>query len=353
MQFITGFGTGKDGAVSSASGTINTYATCTGTSGQTSLTTTLSASSGDWIMIHQTQHATAAGTWELVEVDSDAGATLSLKTALVNSYYTGAQCLKVPQYTGGTLSNSITCSSYDGSTGGIIAFCVNGNLSLSGSVASTGNGFRGAVAVTGANQGGRRGEGYTGTNYGDQNPDANGNAGGGGGSAANRGTGAGGGNGTAGSNGSSNATGGYAVGNAGLTSMFLGGGGGGGGTGADAFASSGAGGNGGGAILIMAKTITISGTVYSKGNNGGSAAGPESFAGGGGAGGSILIKSQVATIGTNLVRADGGSAGGTGRIRVDYLGSVDGTTTPTLSSAFDSGLSTPSGAYLYQFVANN
>ena len=71
-QFI-GFGNGHDGSPA-VSGTKNTYASCTGTATQSSLTTALSASDGDVILIHQT-YRTGAGQWELNQVKADAGAT--------------------------------------------------------------------------------------------------------------------------------------------------------------------------------------------------------------------------------------------------------------------------------------
>ena len=46
------FGSGKNGSPA-VSGVINTYATCTGTATQSSLTTVLSAVADDVILIHQ------------------------------------------------------------------------------------------------------------------------------------------------------------------------------------------------------------------------------------------------------------------------------------------------------------
>ena len=100
------FGSGKNGSPA-VSGTINTYASCTGTATQTSLTTTLAASGGDIILIHQSQ-GTEVGQWELNYVLADVGATLTLGLPLAYTYGTGAQAVLVPQYTGGTLSGAVT-----------------------------------------------------------------------------------------------------------------------------------------------------------------------------------------------------------------------------------------------------
>jgi len=89
------FGSGKNGSPA-VSGVINTYATCTGTATQLSLTTALSASAGNVILIHQSQ-GTGAGQWEINYVLADAGATLTLAYPLAYTYGTGAQ---LPQPTG-------------------------------------------------------------------------------------------------------------------------------------------------------------------------------------------------------------------------------------------------------------
>jgi hypothetical protein len=369
-QWLT-WGNGHDGSPNSISGTVNTYAACTGTAGQTVLTTALAANDGDQILIHQTRHASAAGTWEVVKVLSDAGATLNLYTALVNSYSTGAQAVLIPQYTGGTISGAVTDTNWDGTIGGIIAILSNGDLTISGSLTANG-GYIGGGSVGGNSQGGKRGEGTTG-NPQTQGTTANGSGGGGGGADPNPGNGAGGGgggyasSGTAGSKGeygASNVVGaaGTSVGTAALTTILLGSGGGSGGT-DNGGGNGGAGGNGGGMVFIFAKNITISGTVNTNGTIGGSG-GTYDGGGGGGAGGSILIKTQVAVLGTNKATSSAGSggaggsgtgssspnyanggAGSVGRIRCDYFTSVSGSTTPSLSSAQDLTLNIPSSNF--------
>jgi large repetitive protein len=344
------WGDGSDGSPNAISGIINTYAACTGTAGQSVLTTALAASAGDQILVHQSQHATAAGTWEIVKVVSDAGATLNLYAPLVNSYSTGAQAVLIPQYTGGDISGAVTGSAWNGTVGGIIALISNGSLTISGSLSiagsnttsgiisvagATGGGFRGGTGIGGSsNTTAYQGEGTTGV--GGQSTSANGNAGGGAyvkTSASDPGGGNGG-NGTAGSDGNSSinegvgGTGGAAAGVAALTTMVFGGAGGGKNHQDNNTTEGGA--SSGGIVFIIAKSITITGSITA---NGGTHTNVNS--GGAAAGGSVLIKTQVAVLGTGKITASGGSNAGDGRIHIDYYTSVTGTTTPTLSSTQD------------------
>lgn len=366
------WGDGSDGSPNAISGTVNTYATCTGTAGQTVLTTTLSASAGDQILIHQSQ-GTGAGTWEICKVVSDAGATLNLSTALVNSYGTGAQAVLIPQYTGGNISGAVTGTAWNGSVGGIIALLSNGDLTVSGSITSQ-DGFRGCP-YPGVNGGGGvpgksggYGENYS-SNYGGGGVNDGGAtspvANGGGGSAAqsnprglNEASG-GGGNGTSGGNGGggNGGVGGSTAGNESLTSMVFGGGSGAVGGFSEVIGNNGS--KGGGIILIIAKNLIISGSINLNGTNGALTGGSYGGGAGGGAGGSCLIKCQTASLGTNKITATGGSgatrngqtggAGGAGRIRCDYFTSVSGSTTPTLSSAQDLTLNIAGGSGFFNF----
>ena len=365
------FGNGHDGSPA-VSGVINTYATCTGTAGQSVLTTSLSASDGDIILIHQSQHATAAGTWELIRVSSDAGATLNLSSALTNSYTTGAQAVLIPQYTGGNLSDTVTGTAWDGTVGGIIALMSNGTLTINGSLTASSIGFRGGGP--GANSGGGYQAGVQGesqTSYSTTRSTSANSGGGGGGGANEYAGGAGGGgysiggtNGEPGNQGSGNwgvgGTGGGTYGIANLTTMTFGSAGGGGGAGNNP-SQGGNDGAGGGSIFVFSKEITIIGSIVSNGSGGQAALSGGSYAstsggGGGGAGGSILIKTQTGTLGTNLITAAAGSggagnsggigngdggAGGAGRIHLDYYGAYTGTTTPTLDVAQDTTLTPP------------
>lgn len=355
-----GFGNGHDGAVSSATGTINTYAACTGTAGQSVLTTTLAASAGDMVLVHQSRGTANVGKWEIVIVTSDAGATLNLATPLVNTYAAVSQAVLIPQYTAGTCGNALTGTAWNETTGGIIALAVNGALTLSGSATLNASGYLGAAAVANLTNG-KQGEGTVAARGGDSYV-ANGNGGGGGDFIDGVGVpgGGGGGNGAAGTGAADVSTanggdGGGTVGNVGLTLLNFGGGGGSGAMGNET-TGGGAGGKGGGIVLIIAKQFTLSGTIPTTGGNGGNGSGTNNCGGGGGgAGGSILIKAQTAVLGTNLATAiagtggtkvggqgSNGGSGGAGRIHLDYLSSYTGTTNPTLNASVDKTLASPS-----------
>jgi hypothetical protein len=350
------YGNGHDGSPA-VSGTINSYAAVTGTAGSTTVTTNLSVSVGDLVLLHQTQHASNAGKWELVYVVATGSGSFTAGQALTNTYATAAQAVLVPQYTGGEISGAVTGSAWNGSVGGFIVLFSNGNLTISGSITAPA-GFRGAQQNTTADNGGYQGEGNLGA--GDTRSTAtNGNGAGGGGfkhSLDWASGGGGGGNGTAGTNGGDGqqygGVGGLEVGSATLATFFLGGGGSSGSMGRNSSTVAGAGGNGSGGVIIVAKNITITGSIALSGVAGVSKAYDTNSGGGGGAGGSCLIKCETAVLGTNKIIASGGAggaggvsegrnnggAGGAGRIRCDYYSSVSGTTTPTLSSAQDTNL---------------
>jgi hypothetical protein len=354
-QFLT-WGNAHDGSPA-VTGTINTYATCTGTSGQSSLTTALSAGLGDMILIHQT-YGTGAGQWELNHVLADAGATLTLGLPLAYTYGTGAQAVLVPQYTGGTLSGTVTATAWNGSVGGITALVCSGDLTISGTVGASSAGSRGGTGDTAGNTFSYCGDSYA-KNMAKQQ-EANGTGGGGGyngGGGGGEGAGGGGGHSTAGNDGYGLANrrglAGSTIGVGELTSAFFGGGGGAGGGGTAGAGK--AGGAGGGFVLVVSRGVTISGTVTANGANGtnGTKVGIDYLeSGGGGAGGSVLVKSQIAVLGTSKITVNAGAggtgvdnhnggAGGVGRIRCDYYNSVSGSTNPTLSSAQDTNLKSP------------
>lgn len=349
------FGSGKDGSPA-VSGTINSYATCTGTATETSLTTALSAGLGDVILIHQTQ-GTGAGQWEINYVLADAGSTLTLAYPLAYTYGTGAQAVLVPQYTGGTLSGAVTCTAWNGSTGGIIALMSSGDLTISGSLTGSASGFAGGVLGANSTLAGDQGDSSTGIGTNSNtangmggpggNPGVEGvrsSSGGGGGGYATAG-----GNGTAGAGGTAAVGGGGTGGTTSLTSLFFGGGGGSGGGQNDVNDNPGDGGTSGGGIIIFAKSLTLSGTIPCNGGNG-TASTFDAGGGGGGAGGSVLIKCQTASLGTNLITSSGGIGyiqsagggdggdGGVGRIHIDYFSGYTGTTTPTIDATQDSTL---------------
>lgn len=371
------YGSGKSGDPSAGSGNINTRAACTGTAGATTLNTTLSASLGDMIIIHQTRGA-GEGWWEVNYVISDGGAFLNLALPLDHDYTSGAQAVLMPQYTPGTLSGAITTPNWDGAIGGLVALMCNGDLTVTGGILingangstgnntagsiTTGGGFRGGYYRGAANtNGGSQGEGTAGA--GAESTSANGNGGGAGvnltggfGRASGGGGANGGGGGTpttyigeAGR--SQRGTGGSVVGSSNLVTICLGGGGGGGMT-TNTSEIVGAGGSGGGIIMIFAKNIDFSAStgLSCNGGNGGNTDQDGGGAGGAGAGGSILVKCQSAVLGSNKLTATGGiggttpdsnnpgGVGGAGRIHIDYYSGYTGSTNPTIDASQNSSL---------------
>ena len=146
---------------------VNSYTLLTGGGniGSTSLNVSSTAgfSVGDLIMIYQAQGATInggaihnnvsgaagltephwgdikdygnSGNYEFVQIAS-VGGTLDLNCGLKNNYDANkAQVIKVAKYTSSTTLGNITCATWNGSTGGIIAIYLDGDLILNGNIA--------------------------------------------------------------------------------------------------------------------------------------------------------------------------------------------------------------------------
>ena len=325
-KWTNAFGNGADGTYAPSTGTdALTDSACTGTSGTTSLTATnVSFASGQLILIHQTQ-GTGAGQWELNKIATYTAGTITTSYALINTYATGAQVVVMPQYSSGNIAGGVTLTgkAWNGTVGGIyVKFC-NGTFTIGGTLNNGNGGFRGS-------NGPAQGESSLGSGA-SNNQSANGT---GGGAALYNSSPGGGGYATAGQAGTSGGgetyigAGGGTIGIANLTTFFFGGAGGGNG-------DVGSGGNAAGIILIISKTITVTGTINNTAGNPGTGAG---------AGGSILLKGQTITLGSSLVTANGGTGGtsahkcgdgGVGRIHADYSTSISGTTTPTIDSTLD------------------
>ncbi|MBI5964683.1 MAG: DUF11 domain-containing protein [Chloroflexi bacterium] len=315
----------------------------------------------------------SAGLYEYVVATGPVSAgSVPISSSLVNSYFysnnTGGasqgqrryQVVRIPQYSSATLNGTVTALRWDGSTGGIVAFDVAGELNWNGyTVDVSALGFRGGGGrqlaggagantdyrtLSTVNANGAKGEGYAGTpRYLNDNGallnntvegypsgsfgrGAAGNGGGGStdGNPANNDQnsgGGGGGNGGYGGMGGNAWSSGLVRGGFGgapfggsAPRLILGGGGGAGttnnGTGSPGagFASSGA--AGGGVVMIRAGTIIGAGTINANGatanqtvlNDGG---------GGGGAGGSVVViaKDGSGSVGTLTVTAVGGNGG--------------------------------------------
>jgi hypothetical protein len=177
---------GTDGVVTvdSASTQVNRYTTLAAnvSAAATSITVANAASlsdpthgalaTGDLVMLMQMQGATisttndvtwgnvtalnGAGNYELVEVLSVSGNTITLSCGLKNAYTTAGvtQVIRVPQYNNLTVSaaGSIVAPAWNGTTGGVVAIHVQNAVSLNGSINVSSLGFRGGAVedVSGA-----------------------------------------------------------------------------------------------------------------------------------------------------------------------------------------------------------
>ncbi|HXM35939.1 MAG TPA: hypothetical protein VN920_12170, partial [Pyrinomonadaceae bacterium] len=182
---------GKDGPAGTLSGVINTYYPGTASVGPGAMSIPVGTSagavtpiaSGDLLLVIQMQDAginssntdsygdgvggapasgstslNNSGRFEYVVATGAAGGTVPVRGAggggLLNSYTNANatatqgqrryQVVRIPQYSSATLGSSLTAAPWNGTTGGILAFDVAGNLNLgAASVSVSGLGFRG------------------------------------------------------------------------------------------------------------------------------------------------------------------------------------------------------------------
>lgn len=344
------FGTGENGALTISSNTteVPIDSVCTGTATSYVLSATNATFAvGQAILIHQSQ-GTNAGQNERNIISGYTAGTITLQTPLLGTYTTGAQVRILRQYTNVTINSGVTytAKAWNGTTGGIIGFLLNGTLSCVGNIVADGCGYRGAPGNSTQQQTGKRGEGTLGNDLARTTANQGNGGGGGQGGAVDgsgpTGGGGGGGNSTSGGsgksyNGGTGGQGGNAVGSADATTAIFGGGGGEDGTRNNTDTIGATSGSGGGIVFISGVTITVTGTVSSNGK------GPV-LSGGTGAAGVVLLKAQTLTLGTSLVTATGivSSYGGSGNgyCVTNYLISYTGTTTPTLNAIQDNTLVT-------------
>ncbi|MGE0566640.1 MAG: T9SS type A sorting domain-containing protein [Bacteroidia bacterium] len=354
----------------------NAYAKVTNISGTTFTVSNLtepasfSFTVGEDIIFHQTQddvigtntanvatfgdvgNIQSAGLWEQKTlssiVRSGTNATLTVSSAIVNSYNTGANSslqiitLKRLSAAAFTTTNDITATAWDGNIGGVVAIEVGTDLTLNNNIFADGLGFRlGSVSnnngagcesglyISNSANKGEKGESiYKRTNANFRYAQANILNGGGGGINHNGG-GGGGGNWTAGGQGgpgwngsaggcspSSGGHGGLALSSYSLNRIFMGGGGG-GSQQNNSIGSSGA--NGGGIVIVKANRLITSGAcgtprrISANGNTAPNTTGGfNDAAGGGGAAGTVILQintfSVVGTCQLN-VQANGGDGG--------------------------------------------
>ncbi len=277
----------------------------------------------------------SAGKSEFAYIASVTGNNISFVQTLLHQYdIAGAvQLIRVPQYNNITVSGTLTCPAWNGSTGGVLVIEVAGTLTLNAGMDVAGMGFRLGPASSGNNNchiqdfvvpvsggsGAYKGEGivvYNNATNGGRGKLANGGGGGnlhnaGGGGGGNYGRGGNGGNGCINCCGNYLNTGGIGGGalNYGQHRLFLGGGGGGGHQNNGVMST---GGNGGGLILVRAgiihaaSGITLTADGLASGDINGSAG---DGVGGAGAGGTVAIDAQQITGSTIAVNARGGKGG--------------------------------------------
>ena len=294
-------------------------------------------SAGDEVLIIQMAGSTA-GTWEFARVSGTAVSRLTLSAPVHTSYLgtssSRAQVLRVPNWRSVTVLSGgvLTCSPWDGATGGIVCFRASGEVGIGagGAIDVSGKGYAGG----GTAAGGAGGSGGAGGATGGQSTDGDaggssagggaGGTGGSGGGGRRGGTGgAGGGAGAAGISGGTGkpgqsstgsgagpGQGGTNKGTADILNLQMGSGGGGGQGGSGGAGAGGGGGGGGG---------RNPGTNGNAGNAGGT--GGTGSTGGTGGGAIVIIASSIRVEGP--VRANGtagqsglagtaGSAGGAG-----------------------------------------
>lgn len=311
---------------------------------------------GDKVLFHQTQGTPNAGKWEMAQIVAKNGTSWTLDHTLTNSYDSvngRAQAVKIPRYTSITVQSggTLTALPWNGSTGGILVFESDGNVTVDGTIDVTGKGFVGGSGSKRAlNHTGAQGESYTGpgTICSSTGCSVQTNNAGGGGSgglfAIGSGGGAGAGYSTAGTQAATGgASPGSTYGSAVLDLLFFGSGGGGGYDDGNGATAGGNGGNGGGIIFINAPAITVNGSIVADGAPGQNTA---NYSGGGGSGGSIYLSASSSLAlgsdkvltrggngGVNTIGQSGGNggAGGAGRIRLDYCGTLSGSTSPPAS----------------------
>lgn len=334
------------------SGTVNQYIDVTDidyTCNKVTVSNSAAYTAGDFVLLIQMKGATInatttsaafgsvtaindAGNYEFHRIYSISGNDIYFTNTILNTYTISGlvQLVRIPEYTNVSVTGTLTGSSWNGLTGGVIAIKASGTVTLNANINANGIGFRGGdrsqndancnfftntYASAISTQVSQKGEGVYGVpatqNYGlAKNTNGGGggnlhNAGGGGGS--NWGTGGSGGRQSSGcSFNTTIAQGGVALNSYVTTSRSFMGGGGGGGHQNDNVGTGG--GNGGGIIFIIANDIV--GNNFTISANGGDA--PDAGGdGGGGAGGAGSIMISVTSILNTTIQTNGGTGADT------------------------------------------
>ena len=308
------FGDGSDGALTVNEGetlTINTERTAvTGINSVASPSILVDSVAGiqagdEVLIISMTDPETdmndnIVGQWETHIVASVGVGVILLETSLMNNFDDTDgkkhQVVRIPQYADVNISGTLTCTGWDGNTGGILYFRSNGAVTVSatGIITSTGKGYRGGTQFGDSHGGGQGGESFVGAGGagGHYTADPHGKVGAGGGGAAY--------NGYAGGAGIAGGGGGATNGGTGLGSAELGGAGGGGGGHAGSAGGAGYGTFGYGAISHGGSNNGQNGGENFSGNGG------NNTTGGGGGGGGTYGSTEL----TKIYLGSGGGCGG-------------------------------------------
>jgi len=93
-----------------------------------------------------------AGLYEINEIDSIIGNDVYLKYQLENTYEVlgKVQLIRMPVYDNAEVVDTLTANAWDGNTGGVLAFQVDGQLLMNEVIDVSGLGFRGGIAQTAA-----------------------------------------------------------------------------------------------------------------------------------------------------------------------------------------------------------
>jgi gliding motility-associated-like protein len=399
--FSQGLGNGQDGSPN-ISGIINRYTYLTKNAsrcdGELFVANTNGFFPNDLILIIQMQGASInntndstygsivnynnCGNYEYAKIKSvDGNTKLVLQYALLRDYSASGktQVIRVPQYQSPTITGTITCPPWDGSTGGIVAIDAIGTITMNANIDAMGLGFRGGQGQQGAavltvsydyianpdpTYYSLKGEGIA--SYGvppsiaGRGAPANGGGGGnvhttGGGGGGNSGCGGDGGWGepvdSLGSEKLIFGIGGHSLQYSNSANKIFMGGGGGSGHNHDGDSTSGA--NGGGIVFITANSISGNGNyIYVSGDDASGTSGDG--AGGGGAGGTVIISVNqfISSLNINADGGDGGSSmflgagpGGGGGGGTVWLSSSS--LPPSLTVSYNGGTGGTAGGNFY------
>lgn len=159
MGLYLGMGDGRDGYFPT-SGQINSYGQISSLSsaGQKRVYTPLSVNRGDFVLLVG-NYGSEAGQAELVPVDSPGSGYFDSFLNLGSSYNANnAQAVKVPQFSSGIITGTITAPAFDGLVGGVLAYVVKGYLENQGWLNTDAIGYRGGSYGSSPNSPSQQGE---------------------------------------------------------------------------------------------------------------------------------------------------------------------------------------------------